>query len=133
MEKIFNFGSDTPYEILNNNELKNIQNFIIDFFNYTITISVSEVEWLNNFEWLENTNIIGREATDEDYHKEALKDLLFDLFFHQKGIKEQLENDIENYGEDSEEMDYIKEFYNKWKYLFNFKIEKLEAEQLWKV
>lgn len=106
--------------------MQKIQNFIKDYFDYTITISTTESEWLSHFEWLE-TYIIDRETNADDYHIEALKDLLFDLFFNQNGIKEQIENDLENYNNESEEFDYIKEFYKKWKYLFNFKIEKLEA------
>lgn len=102
-----------------------MQDFIKDYFNYTITISTAESEWLSHFEWLE-TYIIDRETNADDYHIEALKDLLFDLFFNQNRIKEQIENDLENYSNESGEFDYIKEFYQKWKYLFNFKIDKLE-------
>lgn len=125
MENIFNYGKN-PYQKLNNKELQKIQDFIKDYFDYTITISITESEWLSHFEWLE-TYIIDRETNAADYHKEAIKDLLFDLFFNQNGIKEQIENDLENYGNESEEFNYIKEFYKKWENLFNFKIEELET------
>lgn len=125
MERIFDCRGNL-YQELNNKELQKIQNFIKDYFDYTITISITESEWLSHFEWLE-TYIIDRKTNATDYHKEALKDLLFDLFFNQNGIKEQIENDLGNYGNESEEFDYIKEFYKKWKYLFNFKIDELEA------
>ena len=75
------------YLKLNNSKLQYIQNFISEFFDYTTTISITECEWLDRFMWLED-NITDRETTKEDYHKEALKDLLFDLFFYQEGIKE---------------------------------------------
>lgn len=126
MESIFNYG-ENPYQKLNNKELQKIQNFIKDYFDYTITISTTESEWLSHFEWLE-TYIIDRETNADDYHIEALKDLLFDLFFNQNRIKEQIENDLGNYSDESEEFKDIKEFYKKWKNLFNFKIEKLEVE-----
>lgn len=126
MENIFNYGKN-PYQKLNNKELQKTQDFIKDYFDYTITISITESEWLSHFEWLE-TYIIDRETNAADYHKEALKDLLFDLFFNQDGIKEQIENDLENYDNESEEFNYIKEFYKKWKYLFNFKIDELEEK-----
>lgn len=126
MESIFNYR-ENPYQKLNNKKLQKIQDFIKDYFDYTITISVTESEWLSHFEWLE-TYIIDRETNADDYHIEALKDLLFDLFFNQDRIKEQIENDLENYSDESEEFKDIKEFYKKWKNLFNFKIEKLEVE-----
>lgn len=127
MESIFNYG-ENPYQKLNNKELQKIQNFIKDYFDYTITISTTESEWLSHFEWLE-TYIIDRETNADDYHIEALKDLLFDLFFNQNRIKEQIENDLGNYSDESEEFKDIKEFYKKWENLFNFKIEELEVEQ----
>lgn len=127
MESIFNYG-ENPYQKLNNKELQKIQDFIKDYFDYTITISVTESEWLSHFDWLE-TYIIDRETNADDYHIEALKDLLFDLFFNQNRIKEQIENDLENYSDESEEFKDIKKFYKKWENLFNFKIEKLEVEQ----
>ena len=127
MESIFNYG-ENPYQKLNNKELQKIQNFIKDCFDYTTTISITESEWLGEFEWLEKA-ISWRDTNSEDYHKEALKDLLFDLFFNQNRIKEQIENDLENYSDESEEFKDIKKFYKKWENLFNFKIEKLEVEQ----
>ncbi len=110
------------YLKLNNSKLQYIQDFISEFFDYTTTISITECEWLDRFMWLED-NITDRETTKEDYHKEALKDLLFDLFFYQEGIKEQILNDLEVWEVNSGEYEYIKDFYNKWKDLFNFEID----------
>ena len=126
MGKLFNFGSDRPYMKLNNTNLQFIQDFISDYFDYTTDISITESEWLDKFEWLE-TYITYRETNSEDYHKEALKDLLFDLFFNQDNIKTQIITDLGVYEKDSGEYEYIKEFYNKWKTLFNFRIEDLEV------
>ena len=84
MESIFNYG-ENPYQKLNNKELQKIQNFIKDYFDYTTTISITESEWLGEFEWLEMA-ISWRDTNSEDYHKEALKDLLFDLFFNQNNL-----------------------------------------------
>lgn len=122
---LFNFGSDKPYLELKNSMLQTIQDFISDYFDYTTTISITESEWLGEFEWLEKA-ISWRKTTSEDYHKEALKDLVFDLLFNQDKIKKQIENDIETFGNGSE-LVYIKDFYDKWKYLFNFKIDELEG------
>lgn len=110
------------YLKLKNSNLQNIQNFISDYFDYTTEISITEDEWLDKFEWLEDY-ITHRKTTDEDYHREALKDLLFDLFFYQEGIKEQIINDLCNYEYKSAEFKYIKNFYNKYKDLFNFEID----------
>lgn len=123
---LFNFRSDKPYLKLKNNMLQTIQDFISDYFDYTITISITESEWLGEFEWLENA-ISWRDTNSEDYHKEALKDLVFDLLFNQDKIQKQIENDIETFGKGSE-LIYIKDFYSKWKYLFNFRIDSLENE-----
>lgn len=122
MSKLFDFGSDRPYMKLNNTNLQYIQDFISEYFDYTTTISITESEWLDKFEWLE-TYITYRETNSEDYHKEALKDLLFDLFFNQDNIKTQIILDLDIYETDSGEYKYIKEFYNKWKDLFNFEID----------
>lgn len=124
--RLFNFETDKPYLKLKNNMLQIIQDFISDYFDYTTKVSITESEWLSHFEWLENV-ITWRDTNREDYHKEALKDLVFDLLFNQNKIKEQIENDIEIFGNDSE-LIYIKDFYNKWKYLFNFRIDSLENE-----
>ena len=126
MSKLFNFENDRPYIKLNNVSLQFIQDFISDYFDYTTDISITESEWLDKFEWLE-TYITNRETNSEDYHKEALKDLLFDLFFNQDNIKTQIITDLGVYEKDSGEYEYIKEFYNKWKTLFNFRIEDLEV------
>lgn len=123
---LFNFRSDKPYLKLKNNMLQTIQDFISDYFDYTTTISITESEWLSEFEWLENA-ISWRATNSEDYHKEALKDLVFDLLFNQDKIQKQIENDIETFGKGSE-LIYIKDFYSKWKYLFNFRIDSLENE-----
>lgn len=122
MGKLFNFGSNKPYMKLNNINLQYIQDFISDYFDYTTTISITESEWLSKFEWLEDY-ITYRKTNNEDYHKEALKDLLFDLFFNQDNIKTQIILDLDIYETDSGEYRYIKEFYNKWKDLFNFEID----------
>lgn len=112
-------------EKLKNEKMQNIQDFIKDYFNYTTSISVPEEEWFSYFEWLESF-IIDRETNSDDYYKEALKDLLFDLFFNQEGIRGQLENDLGCFQSGSEEFEFIKQFYDKWKYLFNFRIDRLE-------
>ena len=93
MSKLFDFGSDRPYMKLNNTNLQYIQDFISEYFDYTTTISITESEWLDKFEWLE-TYITYRETNSEDYHKEALKDLLFDLFFNQDNIKTKIITDL---------------------------------------
>ena len=112
-----------------NLDLKIVKDFIEDYFDYTITISITESEWLDNFSWLEDYF----DYEDDDtmrklYHKEALKDLLYDLVYNQENIKKQLEIDLDTYGNDSEEYKYIKEFYCKWKDIFNFKLEKLKND-----
>lgn len=107
--------------------LSKIKQFIEDYFEYTTTISITESEWLSHFEWLEDWKKgVDDKTMTKLYHKEALKDLLYDLIYNQENIKEQIETDLDIYGVESAEFEYIKNFYTKWKELFNFKIDELE-------
>lgn len=108
--------------------LERIKDFINAYFDYTITISITESEWLGKFEWLEDWHKGENDSVMRKlYHNEALKDLLFDLIFNQGNIKKQFEIDLDNYETDSEEYSYIKNFYNMWKDLFCFEIDELEV------
>lgn len=49
--------------------------------------------------------------------------MLYDLIFNQEAIKEQIINDLCNYEKDSGEVEYIKDFYKKWKDMFDFEID----------
>lgn len=108
-------------------DLKDLEKFIKEYYDYTTTISITEWEYFSHFEWLEDW-ILHREITREDYIKEAYKDLIYDLLFNQNAIKEQLESDMCNYSEDSGEMLYIRNFYNSWVHLFDFTIKELEND-----
>ena len=100
--------------------IKDIQKFIEDYYNYTITISITEGEYLSQFE------IYEQEGEELDYDKLAYQDLLYDFIFAQHKIKKQIETDLDCYEQDTGEYQYIKEFYNKYKQYFDFKIEELE-------
>ena len=115
-----------------------IKKFITDYFDYTTTISITESEWLGKYEWLENWICNADDETMKKlYHKECLKDLLYDLIYNQDDIEKQIITDLQCYEIDDNtkfdenkpaEFDYMVKFYNKWKYLFNFKISALEIE-----
>lgn len=113
-----------------NDNFEKIREFIDDYYNYTITISITENELFSNYEWLENMENWLYNAEDKNnndkmckiYIKEIKKDMIYDLLYNQKAIKEQIETDISIYGNGSGEMKYIKYFYNKWNRLFDFKI-----------
>ena len=59
-------------------------------------------------------------------HYNNIMDLLNFQGVNQDNIKTQIITDLGVYEKDSGEYEYIKEFYNKWKTLFNFRIEDLE-------
>lgn len=113
---------------------KTIKEFVEDYYEYTTTISITENELFSNYEWLEDMEGWFFESEDlndaekmcDIYVRTIKKDLLYDLIYNQNAIKGQIENDLENYDEDSEEQKYIARFYNKWKKLFDFKIEELD-------
>lgn len=114
--------------------LSKIKQFIEEYYDYTTTISITESELFSNYEWLEDMEnwLFDSETLNDNnkmcdiYVKEIKKDLLYDLLYNQEEIKNQIENDLCNYEEDSEEYQYIKDFYTKWKELFDFKIDELE-------
>lgn len=108
--------------------MEKIKKFIKDYYEYTTTISITESELFDNYEWVDDCAYWFNldYANDELITKFIHKDMLYDLIYNQNTIKEQIENDIDSYGEDSDEFEYIKKFYKKWKDMFNFKIEELE-------
>lgn len=107
-----------------------IKKFIDDFYNYTITISITEIELFDKFGWLENTKhyLYNEETNYELYVKYVKEDMLYDLIYNQKGIENQFINDLCAYGVDSEEYKYIKEFYNEYKDMFKFEIDFTDYE-----
>lgn len=106
-------------------DLKKVKDFIIDFYKYTTTISITEGELFSKFEWLDDCSYWFNldYANDELITKFIYQNMLYDLIFNQEAIKEQIINDLCSYEEDSEEIEYIKDFYKKWKDMFDFEID----------
>ena len=106
-------------------------NFVDDYYNYTITISITENELFSKYEWIEKKYkwLFGdkKNCQIETYIKEIKQEMLNDFIYNQNLIKSQLLNDLGNYESDSLEVIVIRDFYNKWKHLFKFKIDELEV------
>jgi len=91
-----------------------LEEFIKSYYLYTTTISITENEYLDQFDYLEDT-IKHREVDYDDYVKEAYKDLLYDTIFNSSAIEKQLINDLSEYSVNSPEYKSIIEFSNKCK------------------
>ena len=77
------------------------------------------------------TAIVGKNESGKSNVLDGLSQIRFRIrnnaAFNQDNIKTQIITDLGVYEKDSGEYEYIKEFYNKWKTLFNFRIEDLEV------
>ena len=91
-----------------------LEEFIKSYYLYTTTISITENEYLDQFDYLEDT-IQHREVDYDDYVKEAYKDLLYDTIFNPEAIQKQLINDLNDYSVNSLEYTAIIDFSNKCK------------------
>lgn len=108
-----------------NSFIEKFKELVEDFYEYTITISITEFELFSNYEWLK-CKINRKETTRDDYYNEVLKDILFDFIFNKNAIASQFLNDYYSYDENSLELVEIKEMYKRVKEFIDIYIEELE-------
>ena len=111
--------------------MEKLKQLIQKFYDYTITISITESELFENYhdklseterEYLDSKNDL-----DNEIERMIKADILYDFLYTPVNIIDQIKTDISCFEKDSEEYKYIKEIYEEIKKVFlKFKIEELE-------
>lgn len=82
-------------------ELKDLVEKIVE---YTKTWSISETEWYWNIDCVRKSNYINEDhITEKEFNSAIRQEILYDLVYKNgNSIRDQLENDICEFGEDKE-------------------------------
>lgn len=104
--------------------MEKLKELVNDFYEYTKTISISEMELFENYYCKLSDN---GKISNETIEKMIKQDILYDFIFNQEGISTQLENDTFSYDTDSLEYKEIENMYKKIQKVFpDFKIKRIE-------
>lgn len=111
--------------------MEKLKELVNDFYEYTKTISISEMELFENYYCKLSDSEIdylnARGTLDKNIERMVKQEILYDFVFNQEGIKQQIENDTFSYDTDSLEYEEIEDMYKKIQKVFpNFKIKRIE-------
>lgn len=113
--------------------MEELRKLVENFLEYTCTISITDSElyekYYDKLSQIEKDYLTKKGKLDNEIERMIKADILYDFLFTPINIIEQIECDINAFGEDSSEFIYIKQIYKEiQKVFFNFKIERLEEE-----